>query len=96
MIEIPENVNAFSEQCADMVAAYHRHKFAYDLPPDLVICGSPIEQLFYLLNERQIQQRSTVISTNLSMEELRKRYPYYAKTPGPSFFAAGKHRSDFK
>ena len=29
-------------------------------------------------------------------EELRTRYPYYAKTPGPAFFAAGKHRSDFQ
>ena len=29
-------------------------------------------------------------------EELRKRYPYYAKTPGPAFFAAGRHRSDFQ
>lgn len=29
-------------------------------------------------------------------EELRKRYPYYAKVPGPAFFATGKHHSDFE
>ena len=28
-------------------------------------------------------------------EELRKRYPYYARVPKQSFFMAGKHRRDF-
>ena len=31
-------------------------------------------QLFTLLNERHMRQKSTIISTNLSLEELRDRY----------------------
>lgn len=31
-------------------------------------------QLFYLIEERHMQQRSTIISTNLSFQELRERY----------------------
>ena len=48
MIEIPENVNAFVEQCGDIVAAYRRWRFTYWKTPDLMICGSPIEQLFFM------------------------------------------------
>ena len=47
MIEIPENVNAFVEQCGDIVAAKHRKDFCYDQIPELVVCESPIEQLFF-------------------------------------------------
>ena len=46
MIEIPENVNAFVETCGDIVAAKHRKDFCYNQIPELVICESPIEQLF--------------------------------------------------
>lgn len=46
MIEIPENVNAFVKQCADAVAAQRRMDFIYCQEPQLVICESPIEQLF--------------------------------------------------
>ena len=31
-------------------------------------------QLFTLLNERHLRKKSTIISTNLSLEELRNRY----------------------
>ena len=33
-----------------------------------------VEQLFYLINERQTKNLSTVISTNLTMKEFRERY----------------------
>lgn len=46
MIEIPENVNAFVKHCGDIVADYRLWKFSYWLTPELVICESPVEQLF--------------------------------------------------
>ena len=45
-----------------------------DLGSEPMMQNITIEQLFHLLNERQIRNLSTVISTNLSIEELRKRY----------------------
>jgi DNA replication protein DnaC len=45
-----------------------------DLGSEPMMQNVTIEQLFNLLNERQTRNLSTVISTNLNMEELRKRY----------------------
>ena len=46
MTDIPSNVKSFMEQCANLVASNHRDLFLYDTEPALVICESPIEQLF--------------------------------------------------
>lgn len=45
-----------------------------DLGSEPMMQNITIEQLFHLLNERQSKNLSTVISTNLSIEELQKRY----------------------
>ena len=45
-----------------------------DLGSEPMMKNITIEQLFYLINERQSRGLSTVISTNMSMEELQERY----------------------
>lgn len=45
-----------------------------DLGSEPMMQNITIEQLFYLLNERQMNQRATVISTNLDLKTLRTRY----------------------
>ena len=45
-----------------------------DLGSEPLIRNITIEVLFNLINERLIRGRSTVISTNLKLEELRERY----------------------
>ena len=45
-----------------------------DLGTEPMLANITVEQLFDLLNERQIAGRSTVISTNLNEKELRERY----------------------
>ena len=45
-----------------------------DLGSEPMMQNVTIEQLFHLLNERQARNLCTIISTNLSLEELRKRY----------------------
>lgn len=45
-----------------------------DLGSEPLMQNITIEQLFCLINERQNHGRSTVISTNLNMKELRERY----------------------
>jgi DNA replication protein DnaC len=45
-----------------------------DLGSEPLMQNVTVEQLFNLLNERQNRQLSTVISTNLTMQELRDRY----------------------
>ena len=48
--------------------------FLDDLGAEPLTQNITIEQLYALLNERQLQGRSTVISTNLTIQEFRKRY----------------------
>ena len=45
-----------------------------DLGTEPMLQSITIEQLFNLLNERQLNRRHTVISTNLTMAELKERY----------------------
>lgn len=45
-----------------------------DLGSEPLMQNVTIEQLFYLINERQSRGLSTVISTNLTLKELRERY----------------------
>ena len=45
-----------------------------DLGAEPMMQNVTVEQIFHLLNERQNRNLSTVISTNLSLEELQKRY----------------------
>ncbi len=45
-----------------------------DLGSEPLMQNITIEQLFYLINERQIKGLSTVISTNLQLQQLRERY----------------------
>ncbi|MBE5800852.1 MAG: AAA family ATPase [Clostridiales bacterium] len=45
-----------------------------DLGTEPLMQNITIEQLFNLLNERQMNRRHTVISTNLTMAELKERY----------------------
>ena len=45
-----------------------------DLGSEPLMKNITIEYLFYLINERQTKGLSTVISTNLTMEEIRERY----------------------
>ncbi len=45
-----------------------------DLGSEPLMQNVTIEQLFYLINERQRRNLATVISTNLTQEELRNRY----------------------
>lgn len=45
-----------------------------DLGSEPLMQNVTVEQLFYLLNERQNRNLSTVISTNLDMAKLRERY----------------------
>lgn len=45
-----------------------------DLGTEPMMQNITIEQLFNLLNERQLNRRHTVISTNLTMTELKERY----------------------
>ena len=45
-----------------------------DLGTEPMLQNITIEQLFNLLNERQMAGRHTVISTNLAMSELQERY----------------------
>ena len=45
-----------------------------DLGSEPLMQNITVEQLFYLINERQIRGLSTVISTNLTLQELRERY----------------------
>lgn len=45
-----------------------------DLGSEPLMQNVTVEQLFYLLNERQSRNLSTVISTNLDMAKLRERY----------------------
>ena len=45
-----------------------------DLGTEPMLQNITIEQLFNLLNERQLNRRHTVISTNLTMAELKERY----------------------
>lgn len=45
-----------------------------DLGTEPMMQNITIEQLFNLLNERQLNRRHTVISTNLTMAELKERY----------------------
>ncbi len=45
-----------------------------DLGSEPLMQNITVEQLFYLLNERQTRGLSTVISTNLTLQELRERY----------------------
>ena len=45
-----------------------------DLGSEPLMQNVTIEQLFYLLNERQNRNLSTVISTNLDMAKFRERY----------------------
>ena len=45
-----------------------------DLGTEPMLQNITIEQLFNLLNERQLNRRHTVISTNLTMTELKERY----------------------
>lgn len=45
-----------------------------DLGTEPLMQNITIEQLFNLLNERQLNRRHTVISTNLTMTELKERY----------------------
>lgn len=45
-----------------------------DLGSEPLLQNVTIEQLFYLINERQRLNRTTVISTNLTQEDMRKRY----------------------
>ena len=48
--------------------------FLDDLGSEPLMQNVTIEQLFNLINERQARRLSTVISTNLSIKELRTRY----------------------
>ena len=45
-----------------------------DLGSEPLMQNITVEQLFLLINERQIRGLSTVISTNLTLQELRERY----------------------
>ncbi len=45
-----------------------------DLGTEPMLQNITIEQLFNLLNERQLRHRHTVISTNLTVDELKERY----------------------
>ncbi|MBE5815590.1 MAG: AAA family ATPase [Clostridiales bacterium] len=45
-----------------------------DLGTEPMLQNITIEQLFNLLNERQLKRRHTVISTNLTVDELKERY----------------------
>ena len=45
-----------------------------DLGSEPLMQNVTVEQLFYLINERQMKNRSTVISTNLDMARFRERY----------------------
>lgn len=45
-----------------------------DLGSEPLMQNITVEQLFYLINERQTRGLSTVLSTNLTLKELRERY----------------------
>ena len=45
-----------------------------DLGSEPLMQNITVEQLFHLINERQRRGLSTVISTNLTLKELRERY----------------------
>ena len=45
-----------------------------DLGSEPLMQNVTVEQLFYLINERQMKNRATVISTNLDMAKFRERY----------------------
>ena len=45
-----------------------------DLGSEPLMQNITVEQLFHLINERQLRGLSTVISTNLTLKELRERY----------------------
>ena len=61
-----------SEKLAEMMNA--RVLLIDDLGTEPMLQNVTIEQLFNLINERQLNRRHTVISTNLTMAELKERY----------------------
>ncbi|MBO5501771.1 MAG: ATP-binding protein, partial [Clostridia bacterium] len=61
-----------SDKLAEMMNA--RVLLIDDLGTEPMMQNITIEQLFNLLNERQMNRRHTVISTNLTMAELKERY----------------------
>ena len=76
-----ENLSRYSFDTKSKETLYNFYKDLYNC--DLVIIddlGTEVtnsfvtSQLFGLLNERHLRQKSTIISTNLSLEELRDRY----------------------
>lgn len=76
-----ETLSRYSFDTKSKDSLYNFYKDLYNC--DLVIIddlGTEVtnsfvtSQLFGLLNERHMRQRSTIISTNLSLEELRDRY----------------------
>lgn len=76
-----ENLARYSFDTKSKETLYNFYKDLYNC--DLVIIddlGTEVtnsfvtSQLFGLLNERHLRQKSTIISTNLSLEELRDRY----------------------
>lgn len=76
-----ETLSRYSFDIKSKDSLYNFYKDLYNC--DLVIIddlGTEVtnsfvtSQLFSLLNERHIRQKSTIISTNLSLEELRDRY----------------------
>ena len=76
-----EKLSRYSFDTKSKDSLYNFYKDLYNC--DLVIIddlGTEVtnsfvtSQLFGLLNERHMRQKSTIISTNLSLEELRDRY----------------------
>lgn len=76
-----ENLSRYAFDTKSKEALYNFCKDLYNC--DLVIIddlGTEVtnnfvaSQLFSLLNERHLRQKSTIISTNLNLEELRERY----------------------
>lgn len=61
-----------SEKLAELMNA--RVLLIDDLGTEPMLQNVTIEQLFNLINERQLNRRHTVISTNLTMAELKERY----------------------
>lgn len=70
---------SFDSRAKDSLLQFHQDLYSCDLViiDDLgteVTNSFVTSQLFALLNERHLHRKSTIISTNLSLEELRDRY----------------------
>ena len=73
MLEIVRKAYFSNEETADEIADAEVLMID-DLGSEPLMQNVTVEQLFNLLNERQNRRLSTIISTNLTMNEIKNRY----------------------